>query len=186
MGGPVDIPGDQLRTIVERIEHIEQEISELNEGKKEVDCDAPAPFFRTSELAIQPHRPQSTSATQQPEAIIACHRSRRCHALCPRSPNSNERIANEAQRCCSWQVTWPQNRLVPNTGYYLDNRLHKLSPIIPSARQAAIKPKTSVVNIGSPSATFLPPVAVELTPPEFRGLIAGFVAAGFDFVRRRI
>ena len=36
MGGPVDIPGDQLRTIVERIEHIEQEISELNEGKKEI------------------------------------------------------------------------------------------------------------------------------------------------------
>jgi hypothetical protein len=35
MGGPVDIPGDQLRTIVERIEHIEKEISELNEGKKE-------------------------------------------------------------------------------------------------------------------------------------------------------
>ena len=36
MGGPVDIPGDQLRTIVERIEHIEQEISELNEGKREI------------------------------------------------------------------------------------------------------------------------------------------------------
>jgi uncharacterized protein (UPF0335 family) len=35
-GGPVDIPGDQLRTIVERIEHIEQEISELNEGKREI------------------------------------------------------------------------------------------------------------------------------------------------------
>jgi uncharacterized protein (UPF0335 family) len=36
MGGPVDIPGDQLCTIVERIEHIEQEISELNEGKREI------------------------------------------------------------------------------------------------------------------------------------------------------
>jgi uncharacterized protein (UPF0335 family) len=36
MGGAVDIPGDQLRTIVERIEHIEKEISELNEGKKEI------------------------------------------------------------------------------------------------------------------------------------------------------
>ena len=36
MGGPVDISGDQLRTIVERIEHIEEEISELNEGKKEI------------------------------------------------------------------------------------------------------------------------------------------------------
>jgi uncharacterized protein (UPF0335 family) len=36
MGGPVDIPGDQLRSIVERIEHIEQEINELNEGKREI------------------------------------------------------------------------------------------------------------------------------------------------------
>ena len=36
MTGPVDIPGDQLRTIVERIEQIEQEISELNEGKREI------------------------------------------------------------------------------------------------------------------------------------------------------
>ena len=36
MGGPVDVPGDQLRTIVERIEHIEKEINELNEGKREI------------------------------------------------------------------------------------------------------------------------------------------------------
>ena len=36
MGGPVDVSGDQLRTIVERIEHIEKEISELNEGKREI------------------------------------------------------------------------------------------------------------------------------------------------------
>ena len=31
MGGPVDIPGEQLRTIADRIEHVEQEISELTE-----------------------------------------------------------------------------------------------------------------------------------------------------------
>jgi uncharacterized protein (UPF0335 family) len=36
MGGPVDIPGDQLRSIVERVEHIEKEISELNEAKREI------------------------------------------------------------------------------------------------------------------------------------------------------
>ena len=36
MGGPVEVAGDQLRAIVERIEHIEQEISELNEGKREI------------------------------------------------------------------------------------------------------------------------------------------------------
>ena len=36
MGGPVEVAGDQLRTIVERIEHIEEEIKELNEGKREI------------------------------------------------------------------------------------------------------------------------------------------------------
>ena len=36
MGGPAEVSGDQLRTIVERIEHIEEEIKELNEGKREI------------------------------------------------------------------------------------------------------------------------------------------------------
>ncbi len=40
MSGPADIPGDQLRTIVERIEHIEQEIKELNEAKREIFAEA--------------------------------------------------------------------------------------------------------------------------------------------------
>ena len=35
MGEPVEVAGDQLRTIVERIEHIEEEIKELNERKEE-------------------------------------------------------------------------------------------------------------------------------------------------------
>jgi uncharacterized protein (UPF0335 family) len=36
MGGPVEVAGDQLRTIVERIEHVEEEIRELTEAKKEI------------------------------------------------------------------------------------------------------------------------------------------------------
>ncbi len=36
MSGPVDVAGDQLRTIVERIENIEGEIKELTEAKKEI------------------------------------------------------------------------------------------------------------------------------------------------------
>src|ERR1700749_1453159 len=36
MGGPAEFSGDQLRTIVERIEHIKEEIKELNEGKREI------------------------------------------------------------------------------------------------------------------------------------------------------
>jgi uncharacterized protein (UPF0335 family) len=40
MGGPVDIAGDQLRAIVERIEQVEEEIKELTEGKKEIYLEA--------------------------------------------------------------------------------------------------------------------------------------------------
>ena len=36
MSEPVGIAGDQLRTIVERIEHVEEEIKELTEAKKEI------------------------------------------------------------------------------------------------------------------------------------------------------
>ena len=36
MGGPVEVAGDQLRAIVERIEHVEEELRELSEAKKEI------------------------------------------------------------------------------------------------------------------------------------------------------
>jgi uncharacterized protein (UPF0335 family) len=36
MSGSVGIAGDQLRTIVERIETVEEEIKELTEAKKEI------------------------------------------------------------------------------------------------------------------------------------------------------
>ena len=40
MSQRVGIAGDQLRTIVERIEHVEEEIKELTEAKKEVYLEA--------------------------------------------------------------------------------------------------------------------------------------------------
>ncbi len=45
MSGPTDIPGDQLRTIVERIEHIDGEIKELNEAKREIYAEAKSNGF---------------------------------------------------------------------------------------------------------------------------------------------
>jgi uncharacterized protein (UPF0335 family) len=36
MSGPDGVAGNRLRTFVERIEHIEEEIKGLNEGKKEI------------------------------------------------------------------------------------------------------------------------------------------------------
>ena len=45
MSGPADIPGDQLRTIVERIGHIDEEIKELNEAKREIFTEAKSNGF---------------------------------------------------------------------------------------------------------------------------------------------
>src|SRR6187399_2256951 len=40
MSEPTEIAGDQLRTIVERIEHVDEEIKELTEAKKEIFAEA--------------------------------------------------------------------------------------------------------------------------------------------------
>ena len=40
MSEPTEIAGDQLRTIVERIEHVDEEIKELTEVKKEIFAEA--------------------------------------------------------------------------------------------------------------------------------------------------
>ena len=40
MSEPVEVAGDQLRTIVERIEHLDDEIKDLTEAKKEIYLEA--------------------------------------------------------------------------------------------------------------------------------------------------
>jgi uncharacterized protein (UPF0335 family) len=40
-----EVAGDQLRTIVERIEHVEEEIKELTEAKKEIYAEAKSNGF---------------------------------------------------------------------------------------------------------------------------------------------
>jgi uncharacterized protein (UPF0335 family) len=45
MGGPVDIPGKQLRALVERIEQVEDEIKDLTEAKKEIFAEAKSNGF---------------------------------------------------------------------------------------------------------------------------------------------
>ena len=45
MGGPVEVAGDQLRVIVERIEHVEEEIKELTEAKREIYLEAKSNGF---------------------------------------------------------------------------------------------------------------------------------------------
>jgi uncharacterized protein (UPF0335 family) len=39
------IPGDRIRSFIERVEHIDEEVKELNEGKKEVFAEAKGEGF---------------------------------------------------------------------------------------------------------------------------------------------
>ncbi len=50
MSGPGGIAGDRLRSFVERIERLEEEIKGLNEGKKEVYAEAKGEGFDTKVL----------------------------------------------------------------------------------------------------------------------------------------
>jgi uncharacterized protein (UPF0335 family) len=45
MGGPVDVPGNQLRAIVERIEQVDDEINDLAEAKREIYAEAKSNGF---------------------------------------------------------------------------------------------------------------------------------------------
>jgi uncharacterized protein (UPF0335 family) len=45
MGGPVDVPGNQLRAIVERIEQVDDEIKDLAEAKREIYAEAKSNGF---------------------------------------------------------------------------------------------------------------------------------------------
>jgi uncharacterized protein (UPF0335 family) len=46
MGEPVDVPGNQLRAIVERIEQVEDEIKDMNEAKERNLCGSQKQRFR--------------------------------------------------------------------------------------------------------------------------------------------
>lgn len=45
MSGPGGVAGDRLRSFVERIQHVEDEVKELNEGKKEIYAEAKGEGF---------------------------------------------------------------------------------------------------------------------------------------------
>ena len=45
MSGSVGVAGDRIRSFIERVEHIEEEIKALNEGKKEVFAEAKGEGF---------------------------------------------------------------------------------------------------------------------------------------------
>ena len=85
MRGPADIPGDQLRAIVERIEHIEEEIKELTEVKKEIHAEAKGNGFDVKILReVIRIRKQDQKEREEQESLLDTY----LHALGMAAPVS--------------------------------------------------------------------------------------------------
>jgi uncharacterized protein (UPF0335 family) len=71
MSGPVEVAGDQLRAIVERIEHVEAEIRELNEAKKEIYLEAKSNGFDVKVLReVVRLRKQDQKEREEHESLL--------------------------------------------------------------------------------------------------------------------
>jgi uncharacterized protein (UPF0335 family) len=71
MDGPVGVAGDQLRTIVERIENIEGEIKELVEAKKEIYQEAKSNGFDVKILReVIKIRKEDEDARDEKESLL--------------------------------------------------------------------------------------------------------------------
>ena len=71
MSRPGEVAGDQLRAIVERIEHIEEEIKELTEGKKEIYFEAKGNGFDVKILReVIRFRKQDQKEREEQESLL--------------------------------------------------------------------------------------------------------------------
>ena len=71
MSNPGDIAGDQLRTIVERIEQVEEEIRELTEARKEIYLEAKGNGFDVKVLReIIKLRKQDEEEREEHETLL--------------------------------------------------------------------------------------------------------------------
>jgi len=74
MSGPVEVAGDQLRTIVERIEKIEEELKELSEAKKEIYQEAKSNGFDVKILReVIRVRKQDQNERDEQETLLATY-----------------------------------------------------------------------------------------------------------------
>jgi uncharacterized protein (UPF0335 family) len=74
MSGPVEVAGDQLRTIVERIERVEEEFKELSEAKKEIYQEAKSNGFDVKILReVIRVRKQDQNERDEQETLLATY-----------------------------------------------------------------------------------------------------------------
>ena len=71
MSGPDEVAGDQLRTIVERIEQADEEIKELNEARKEIYLEAKGNGFDVKVLReVIRVRKQDQKEREEQESLL--------------------------------------------------------------------------------------------------------------------
>jgi len=71
MSEPGEVAGDQLRTIVERIEQVEEEIKELNEARKEIYLEAKGNGFDVKVLReVIRVRKQDQKEREEQESLL--------------------------------------------------------------------------------------------------------------------
>ena len=71
MGETVGIAGERIRSFIERIEHIEEELKALNEGKKEVFAEAKGEGFDVKVLKeILKLRKQDKDERDEQESLL--------------------------------------------------------------------------------------------------------------------
>jgi uncharacterized protein (UPF0335 family) len=74
MSGPFEIVGDQLATIIERIENVEAEIKELTEAKKEIYLEAKGNGYDVKTLReVIRIRKQDTKERDEQESLIEAY-----------------------------------------------------------------------------------------------------------------
>jgi uncharacterized protein (UPF0335 family) len=85
MSRPTEVAGDQLRAIVERIERIDEEIKELNEGKKEIYQEAKGNGFVVKVLReVIRVRKQSREEREEQDSLLDVY----LHAIEEASPKA--------------------------------------------------------------------------------------------------
>jgi len=71
MTEPVGIPGDRIRSFIERVEHIEEELKALMEGKKEIFAEAKGEGFDVKVLKeILKLRKQDQDERNEQETLL--------------------------------------------------------------------------------------------------------------------
>jgi uncharacterized protein (UPF0335 family) len=129
MSGPVQVAGDQLRTIVERIEKVEEELRELSEAKKEIDQEAKSNGFdvkiRREVIRV---RKQDQNERDEQESLLATY-------LQANTESKESRLIAGARRPCACCA--PLHARGTGRRSYLADAMQPLAAFVPDSVRRA-------------------------------------------------